>query len=118
MKRTSRFMMGGALAAALLILVAGAVNAALEKRRSIDLMTSAARDFLSVLNEEQRAKTVFDFEEDSVSKTRFVESFAASVKSSQPPPVPGSYGLELLRIVLDVYQTPHATIVSSNDEVI
>lgn len=60
--------------------------------------------------------TVFDFEEDSVSKTRFVESFAASVKSSQLPPVPGSYGLELLRIVLDVYQTPHATRASSSEE--
>lgn len=64
MKRTGKFMTGGALAAALLILVAGAVNAALEKRGSIDLMTSAARDFLSVLTEEQRAKTVFDFEDE------------------------------------------------------
>ncbi|MEE9295819.1 MAG: Gfo/Idh/MocA family oxidoreductase [Phycisphaerae bacterium] len=72
----------------------------------------------SYVSGEPESWTVFDFEEDSVSKTRFIESFAASVKSSEPPPLPGSYGLELLRIVLNVYQTPHATMVSSNEEVI
>lgn len=72
----------------------------------------------SYVSGEPGSWTVFDFEEDSVSKTRFVESFAASVQSSQPPPVPGSYGLELLRIVLDVYRTQHTTMVSSNEGLI
>lgn len=47
--------------------------------------------------------TVFEFEEDSTSKRGFIEAFVKSVLADKPPPVPGGYGLDLLRIVSQVY---------------
>lgn len=60
--------------------------------------------------------TTFDFDEDSVSKTRFVEEFSASVMASAPPPVPASYGLDLLRVVRAVYETKHAELAPASQK--
>lgn len=47
---------------------------------------------------------VLEFEEDRVSKKRFVEEFAASVRCETQPPVNAAYGLALLRLVLGAYE--------------
>jgi len=45
--------------------------------------------------------TDHDYEQDSVSKTRFVEDFSSSVREGTPPPIPASYGIELAKLVLE-----------------
>lgn len=61
---------------------------------------------------------VAEFEEDTVSKTRFVEAFVRSIMADEPPPVPGSYGLDLLRIVAQVYQTARSSARPASEEVL
>lgn len=52
--------------------------------------------------------TVTEFDDDRTSRTLFVEAFASAVLASRPTPVPASYGLAILRLVLQVYDTPRS----------
>jgi predicted dehydrogenase len=69
------------------------------EKRSVRAMTRLPRSHTSPW-----AWTSQDFEEDRISKRCFVEGFVSSVIENTPPPVPATYGLALLELVLQFYQ--------------